>query len=269
MKVLCVGDCGVDLYLPAGERRAGGICLNFALAARECFSAKDVIEIVAPLGNDDGAALVRERLADSGIEADFRILDGKTPVQEIQLDENGERHFIAYHEGVLADFRADYTLSAALCEAELVVTPVFAQNRDMFLSVINAEYLAFTAVDFADFAEDPDFALLDAVVDRVDVGFFGLRAEQTDIIARLRTLAADRDATFIVTLGAAGCQAFRCDKSFEHAAADAAEIIDTTGAGDAFAAGFLSRYCRTQDMQLSLARGTQMAAVAVARWGGN
>ncbi len=269
MNVLCVGDCGVDLYQPAGERRAGGITLNFALAARKCFSENDQIHIVAPLGDDENAALVRERLVGSDIRAEFRVLEGRTPVQEIKLDANGERHFIGYHEGVLADFRVDKTLLAALKDAELIAMPAFLQNRDMFLSIVNADYLAFTAVDFADFAEHPDFDLLDSVLQRIDVGFFGLRAEQSDIIARLQVLAAERDATFVVTLGREGCRAFRGDTTVLHAAPEVATVIDTTGAGDAFAAGFLSRYGRTLDLQLALTRGTQMAAEALGRHGAN
>ena len=269
MKVLCVGDCGVDLYQPGGERRAGGITLNFALAARESFSERDQIHIIAPLGDDEDAVLVRKRLEGSDITAEFSVLDGKTPVQEIELDANGERHFVGYHEGVLADFRVGKALLSALSEAELVATPVFAQNRKMFLSIVNADYLAFTAVDFADFAEHPDFELLDSVLERIDVGFFGLRPEQADIIARLQALAAKRDATFIVTLGAEGCRAFRGAATVQHAAPLVAAVVDTTGAGDAFAAGFLSRYCRTLDMSLALTRGTEMAAQALGRHGGN
>ena len=45
------------------------------------------------------------------------------------------------------------------------------------------------------------------------------------------------------------------------------EVVDTTGAGDAFAAGFLSAW-QTGDPQLALQRGAELAAQAIAQRGG-
>ncbi|MGJ9422485.1 carbohydrate kinase family protein [Aeromicrobium sp. CF3.5] len=49
--------------------------------------------------------------------------------------------------------------------------------------------------------------------------------------------------------------------------ADPADVIDTTGAGDAFCAGFLSVWTRNQDPRESLAEGAATAARCVARRG--
>jgi sugar/nucleoside kinase (ribokinase family) len=42
------------------------------------------------------------------------------------------------------------------------------------------------------------------------------------------------------------------------------EVIDTTGAGDSFAAGFIASFAQTQNMQLSLEAGAKVAARCVA-----
>lgn len=51
-------------------------------------------------------------------------------------------------------------------------------------------------------------------------------------------VGADGDAIWVVKRGANGCTVFQGGKHSDHPAVDA-EVIDTTGAGDAFAAGYL------------------------------
>ena len=48
----------------------------------------------------------------------------------------------------------------------------------------------------------------------------------------------------------------------------AASVVDTTGAGDSFAAGFIATYAKTHDLTAALTSGTQIAAGCVAIVGG-
>lgn len=269
MNVVCVGDCGIDRYRPSGDCRPGGITLNFAIEARACFAGDHQVAIIAPLGNDAAADIVRQRLQDSGIATCFPLLDGGTPVQHIEIDAAGERHFVRYDEGVLRDFRIDGDLVSRIREADLLVTPVFEQNRAMFESVMAVRPRGLTAVDFSDFADHQDLALVRRLAEGIDVGFFGLRADQAGVIDSLREIARASNMLAVVTLGADGSRAFRDDEHFACPAAPVPKVVDTTGAGDAFAAGFLSEYCRSKDVDTSLARGAARAAEAVQRPGGN
>ena len=56
MHVVCVGDCGVDRYLPLKSDRAGGITLNFAVHASRHFAPEDRVTIVSALGGRRGGA---------------------------------------------------------------------------------------------------------------------------------------------------------------------------------------------------------------------
>lgn len=269
MNIICSGDCGVDHYVRGGQRRAGGITANFALQARSCFEATDIIRLVAPLGNDDDASIVERRFLNSGIECHFEVLAGTTPVQHIDVDESGERRFVGYEEGVLKSFRITEKHAALIADSDLLVAPVFEQNRDMFASIMSASAAGIIAADFSDFAEHPDFDFLNQYAKQIKVAFFGLRSNQGEIIESLRLLAAKHKLLIVVTLGADGSRAFDSHDSYEIAAVPVKSVVDTTGAGDAFAAGFLSRYCRTANIEAALSFGATVAARVVQQPGAN
>ena len=65
-----------------------------------------------------------------------------------------------------------------------------------------------------------------------------------------------------MTLGKFGSIAFVGETVFVQSASDV-PVVDTTGAGDAFLAGFLVTYLQTKDVQQSLRSGTQLASKVV------
>jgi sugar/nucleoside kinase (ribokinase family) len=82
--------------------------------------------------------------------------------------------------------------------------------------------------------------------------------------------AADLASSYgevVVTLGAQGAL---WQNGFITATAPAersADVVDTTGAGDAFAAGFLSSWLLHPEPETALAAGNRLAAVAIGRVG--
>ncbi|MEZ5117038.1 MAG: sugar kinase [Candidatus Nanopelagicales bacterium] len=71
----------------------------------------------------------------------------------------------------------------------------------------------------------------------------------------------------VVKLGAAGAVWFGSGRGPVTAPPVALDIEDTTGAGDAFAAGFLPAWCDGSDPTLALAEGNRVASRAVSRVG--
>lgn len=268
MKVVCVGDCGVDHYLPSGEQRFGGITANFAGHARKEFRADDEIHIVSCIGDDDGANLVRSSLATTGIDCHIQTIPGITPRQYIELEADGERNFVRYEAGVLNNFVFTSEQRIIIAGSELLVAPVFLQIVDLFSELLSIETSGLTAIDFADFLQHPDFALLEDNIDKVDIGFFGLSIDDVAAVERIASLAAEHDRLFVVTLGANGSRAFQGARQFQCDAALIESVVDTTGAGDAFAAGFLSRYCHGAGVDRSMQHGAELAANVIAKLGG-
>lgn len=78
---------------------------------------------------------------------------------------------------------------------------------------------------------------------------------------------AERFGTVVLTMGSHGC-AIRTVGEYFTMDAIPAEVVDSTGAGDAFAAGFLNALLRGDGVQAAATKGTRAGAKAVTKLGG-
>jgi sugar/nucleoside kinase (ribokinase family) len=74
-------------------------------------------------------------------------------------------------------------------------------------------------------------------------------------------------STLVVTRGPAGALAFEKGARVDVPAAPVDRVVDTTGAGDLFAAGFLSARCRQRPIELCLEAGSKAAAEVISHFG--
>lgn len=266
MRVVLAGDCGVDRYVSLGLDRPGGITLNVAAHARRLFPRSDSIAVLTALGNDREAEVVRKALRGLGVECSVRELPGSTSLQLIDLEPSGEKIFVSYHQGVLGDYRVGEEERALIAGADLLVAPHYRQIDGFFSSVMASPSRGIRAVDFADIAEDPGTGNVERFVEQLDLAFFGLSTAHAGLIDQLDTIARRRRKLFIVTLGSDGSLALG-EERISCPAAPIEKVVDTTGAGDTFAAAFLSEYVVSRDVARSLALGAAEAAVTVQRVG--
>jgi fructoselysine 6-kinase len=267
MNVVLVGDCGVDRYLPLGLDRPGGITLNVAAHARRLFSPDDRITVITALGSDPEAAIVRAALDEIGVECLVRELSGTTSLQRIDLEPSGEKIFVSYHQGVLGDYRVGVEERACIRDADLLVAPHYRQIDGFFSSVMAAPSRGLRAVDFADILEDAVTTHVERFIERLDIAFFGVTLDQATLIDELDALARRHRKLFVVTLGPGGSLALTESGRHACAAAPVERVVDTTGAGDTFAAAFLAEYSRGHDVGRSLERGAREAALTIQKVG--
>ena len=275
INIVCVGDCGLDHYLPSGEKFVGGITANFACNARKAFAAGDSVQVISALGDDNEGQRVLAFLESAAVECHISRLPGATPLQYIEVRDDGERVFVGYHEGVLKNFRFDELQQQIIQQSDLLVAPVFLQIQALFERLLSIPTQGMTAIDFADFSLHPDFDLLERHIAQIDIGFFGLSIDDSDTIDRIAELARQHQKLLVVTLGADGSRAYHGGERIDCAALPVSNVVDTTGAGDAFAAGFLSSYCiaggtdadMDQIIEKSLTIGAQLAAQAIVKLG--
>jgi sugar/nucleoside kinase (ribokinase family) len=268
VRITAVGDCGVDRYLNLGTDRPGGITLNFAVNARELFPPADTVGVVTALGSDPEAALVRKALQVFGLEACLAERDGATSIQYIDRHASGEKIFVRYEQGVLGDYRVGPRERAVIAASDLLMAVVYAQIEGFFDSVMEAPSPGLRAVDFGDLAGlTGGIGLVERYLDRFHVGFFGLTPAEAEAIDHLERLAITGGRLLVVTLAADGSVALGGEGRVQCPADPVAEVVDTTGAGDAFAAGFLREYTASRRVAESLASGARNAARAVSQVG--
>jgi fructoselysine 6-kinase len=264
MKIVCAADCGVDRHLGHGIDRAGGIGLNVAVHARRHCGGGASVTLVAPIGDDAGAELVRDAAMRADVTTCFEIVPGATPVQVINQAADGERVFERFDEGVLAGFRVSERQRAAIAGSDVLATAAFGQGLTFFESVLACKPQGLTAVDFtnANDVGDP-VAFAARWAPELDVGLFGLRSSDGPLIDALEDVARQSHRLFVVTLGADGSLALSRQPRIARPAQPVADVLDTTGAGDAFTAGFLCEYAHSRDVARSLERGTEVAAATL------
>lgn len=109
----------------------------------------------------------------------------------------------------------------------------------------------------------------DGVVDIVFANESELHAlyETADFDTALAALRAERDLLGIVTRSEKGCVVVSGDSTIAASAFPVAEVVDTTGAGDLFAAGFLAGYTQGLPHARSAALGALAAAEIISHVG--
>jgi fructoselysine 6-kinase len=268
VRITGVGDCGVDRYLDLGRDRPGGITLNFAVNARRIFPPGDAVGVVTALGTDPEAGLVRRAAETFGLEACFSTVEGATSIQYIDRQPSGEKVFVRYEAGVLADYRLGERERAVIARSDVLMAVLYAQVEGFFDSAMAAPSPGLRAVDFGDLADVTGGAgIVERYLERFALGFFGLTASDAALIDHLEAVARRSGKLFVVTLGADGSLALGGEDRIVCPAIAVPRVVDTTGAGDTFAAGFLREYCESGRVGESLVRGAREAAAAVQQVG--
>jgi fructoselysine 6-kinase len=268
MRVTAIGDCGIDRYVDVRADRPGGISLNFAVNARRLFAPSDHVGVLTALGNDPEAEVVLEAIARFGIEASVARLPGITPVQYIDREPSGERRFVRYEAGVLAAHRLGDEERALLARSDVMIATVFTQILDFFDTVVAAPRGGLRALDYCNLGTRTEpTAYVERYASHFDIGFFGLTEADGALIERLAAMSTELGRLFIVTLGPGGTLALDGARRARRPAVPVARVVDTTGAGDTFAAGFLSVYAKGGALETALDAGAAAAARTLGHMG--
>ncbi|RLK63521.1 hypothetical protein D3H64_04635 [Atopobacter sp. AH10] len=83
----------------------------------------------------------------------------------------------------------------------------------------------------------------------------------------LNNIGHDKLQAIIVTKGSKGSTCYTNDKYIDMGIAPFGKIVDTTGCGDAYIAGFLSSYLQGEDIESCMASGSVMSSFVIERFG--
>lgn len=150
-------------------------------------------------------------------------------------------------------------------------TPRAAMERAIDIARAAGRKVAFTLSD--SFCVDRHRDGFNALIDsgRIDI-LFANEAEIVSLTGKVDfneavSAAASRVPLLVVTRGEAGAIAVEGGKRVDVAAEPVDQIVDTTGAGDLFAAGFLTGQAKGRSLEDSLRMGAIAAAEVISHYG--
>ena len=217
---------------------AGGQAANVAAWAA---SLGAEARFVGKRGDDPGGALAAGELARRGVEVFGPVVLGRNGVVVSIVDRDGDRA-MASDRGVAPTLSAD-ELEPAWFEGSthLHLSGYSVMSSPIDQAAARAAELVRAggggvSVDLASTRVISDFGpeRLHRVLEELDPELVFANEEEREAVG----LGAARRATWGLKRGAAGCAIERGGERSEYAALPT-EVVDTTGAGDAFAAGYL------------------------------
>ena len=285
-KILCIGDLALDVISQLKEpinygndtasrisSHPGGQAANVSTWITRTHSKA---QLVARVGNDPvGFALISD-LDKYGVEHMNLMHSGRpTGVVVILVDANGERTMFP-DNGANADLEVSDL--PPLDDVDGVYLSGYAlldfRSREAVLSMIEKIKAAGKPIYF-----DPTTTGAMKIVSREEVlswvklmdGIL-LNSEEALYLGDAKDVqTAEKNLTaytplVVIKLGSRGAMAVHKDVVAKVSAVTT-NVVDTTGAGDSFAAGFIPKWLETNDLEASLSAGTALAAKCVATVG--
>lgn len=269
--IISVGDGSIDNYVTTGEKHVGGIATNFAVYATRL---KEPTILLTAIGSDEGAEFFLRVMKQENVDTSHIVrLAGPTSEQKIRLV-GKERTFCGFFAGVLNEFRLDNSHLEMLRKSDAVVAPLTDGLKIVFEQIMDAD-LGSDTLKIVDFSRDADIegfmhgdvaAMLFHYIDDFDMAFIG---GDESIIETVEDMAnANPDKMIILTLGPKGSLAYYQGKKYKQKAFWLKDVVDTTGCGDAFRAGFVTYYLRKKNIPAALEHAARLAADAATSFGG-
>jgi 2-dehydro-3-deoxygluconokinase len=289
-RVALIGECLLELSgTPFGalHQTFGGDSLNTALYMARLGVESIEVKYVSALGQDCLSDGMLQRWRAEGIDTGLVLrAAGRLPgMYLIQVDQHGERSFLYWRGESAARYLLQHAefdrVAAALAEVDLIylsgisLAILPAADRTRLLALLKT--LAGLNVNIA-FDSNYRPALWPSVeaareaintllpVTRLMFVTFEdeqrLWGDDTPAAALARLHAAGAQSV-IIKLGAAGCLYSDGSSQLSCAARVIDRVIDTTAAGDAFNAGFLSSWLRQCTPQSCCRAGNALAGVVI------
>jgi len=240
MKVACFSVAAIDFFPRQNAWFAGGNSLNQAVRFRQmgCQSA-----FVGAIGTDEAGDRIATLLANEQVDISrLQRLEGFTARNRIINDASGERFGVdgAWESGVYEEFRMAETDWAFLEDFDIWATHA---NCPFFQVTLERKKKQLLSVDFLHLR---DYDLLQKSLTVADIVFFGGAADMVEDLAR--TARKSPKKIIVLTLGADGSIAFCGSHIYKQEALPLKKVVDTTGCGDAFQAGFTASYYQNHDI---------------------
>jgi len=253
ISIIGVGDNTVDRYLHLGKMFPGGNAVNVPVMAHRMGSPAAYLGWLA---RDPHGMLVYDALVEEGVDVSHcRLVEGQNAFCEVTLTD-GDRVFGKFSEGVCDQIRLNDDDLQFISTFDLVHTSVYSFITPYLKQLRSAaKTLSF------DFSNEWDRQSLAEVLPFIDIALISNPVmdidENKDLIKFAHSFGPD---IVLVTSGEQGALLFDGSQYFHQKIHPVDEIVDTLGAGDAFAAGFMVNYLEGISIQEALQKAAITAA---------
>ena len=284
-KVICIGDAVVDVlvaHLPPNflehdvtdvqsiQYETGGDAANEAVILSRLGHQSSLISMI---GQDMLGDFVLSRMKENHVDTRFIIRPDQiqTTTSLVLIHENGERNFVA-NRGGNAYFKNEYVNLDALQNADVISIASFFTNQafDDALPDILKQAKQIGAMTTGDMLYREGYTLEKAkdYLHYFDFVFPNYEeAAQVTQKKELGDIASEFQAhgvkNVIIKIGARGCYIQTASESFIVPAYQGATMVDSTGAGDNFAAGFIAALIEGKTIREAAAYANAAAAVSI------
>jgi fructoselysine 6-kinase len=268
LQITAAGYCGIDRYIDKNAISPGGMSMNFALHARKIFPHESNVRLVGVVGDDKYGQVIEKTLVENHVIDSLHRKHGPTPILDMQNDASGEKIFVQFDEGVLADFVLTADQRRLVRASDVVASVLVRELELIFDSIVDCHPLQFLATDFSNLAgySSPE-EIVKKYIPNIDVGFFGLTVRDRLLMAELQQISNQYNKLLVVTLGENGSMAFDSGEAVHAPAVQVDKVIDTAGAGDSFAAMFVYALFQSGNIEHALIAGNAYAAQTIQKVG--
>ncbi|GHU80439.1 fructoselysine kinase [Spirochaetia bacterium] len=260
MKAAMIGDNCIDVYERLGKKYPTGNIVDTGVNLQKLGIPTSIISTT---GNDENGQWMLAVLQAQGLDiGHLKVGNGATAVTYMDMD-GLERVHGEYVEGVLEHIVFDQEDITFAAEHDLVHTAFWGKAESALPEI---KKLKKTDISF-DYADRLDAPLVESTLPYVDYGFFSYKKGRDSFIEDYLADKTKRGMKIAVaTFGEKGSLAYD-GKSFTVGKVFPAKVVNTIGAGDSYAAGFLWGLLTGKPLDIAMEQGAKTAAEVVSVFG--
>jgi len=277
LDVLALGTCNIDFLMNVPRFAVaddevdteqlnitlGGSAANFAMKTSQLGLNTG---IMARIGKDNFGGFINSSFKKKNINTERLVpINEKTGMAFIAVDKLGERSIYTY-------MGANSKFELLKPDIELIKTSKILHLTGMYIEIVEEASKHANILSFNPGALLASFGMnkMESILARTDILFLNekevglLTNENYPSGARLLVDAGVK--MVVVTLGKSGSKLFTKDQEI-HQPSNTIKPLDTTGAGDSFAAGFINGFFRKSELKSCLKEGNNMARKCLTKFG--
>lgn len=285
MVAMCPEKKGPIIFANTFEKKVGGAELNVAIG---CARLGLKSGWISSLGNDDfGKFILRSVRADNVDTSEVKLVDGyQTSVYFREVLSDGSSRSFYYRENSPTstmkpeDLNEEYFKKSKVLHITGVFPSILKKNENIILEAIRLAKKNGLLISF-----DPNIRLkmwtkeearefINSILPEVDILLVGdeeveLLLETTDLEQAIKVFYSYGISKVVIKRGAKGAMGYEGKEIFYVDGIPPKALVDTVGAGDGFAAGFLTSTIKGESFEDSIRFANAVGSLVVGVEGDN